>query len=92
MWGSAVAEKKPEKSGADLGGKKQATLKVDPPDADVVNKIATMRGVSVKKLFKMQDVADFFTHLYLNELRKETERLEGSGENNDAPAGKRGRK
>jgi len=54
---------------------KESTLKVSQEDAQLVGKIAAHRKRSVKELFKMQDVRDFFTHLLLEEMRLETERL-----------------
>ena len=54
---------------------KESSLKVTWDDAALVGKVATMRSVSVKKLFRMKDVQDFFTHLLLEEMRQEAERL-----------------
>lgn len=54
---------------------KESTLKVTQEDASLVGKIAAHRKKSVKELFKMRDVRDFFTHLLLEEMRQETERL-----------------
>lgn len=56
-------------------GKGETSLKVDVEDGQLVGKIASHRGVSVKKLFRMQDVQDFFTHLLLKEMELEAERL-----------------
>lgn len=53
----------------------QTTLKVAVSDAELVGKIAAHRGKSVAKLFKDNDVQEFFTHLLLEEMRKEAERL-----------------
>lgn len=53
----------------------QTTLKVGVSDAELVGKIAAHRGKSVAKLFKDKDVQDFFTHLLLEEMRQEAERL-----------------
>lgn|GEM_PF-4569429 len=53
----------------------QTTLKVAVSDAELVGKIAAHRGKSVAKLFKDRDIQDFFTHLLLEEMRKESERL-----------------
>lgn len=53
----------------------QSTLKVAQEDAQLVGKIAAHRKKSVKELFKMDDIREFFTHLLLEEMRKETERL-----------------
>jgi hypothetical protein len=54
---------------------KESTLKVTEEDASLVGKIAAHRKKSVKELFKMPDVREFFTHLLLEEMRQETERL-----------------
>lgn len=61
----------------DETGKEKSTLKVDPEDARLVGKIAAHRGKSVAKLFKDKDVQDFFNHLLLEEMRKESERIQG---------------
>jgi hypothetical protein len=61
---------------AESGSKEEeTTLKVAKPDAELVGLVASHRKVSVKNLFKMQDVNDFFTHLLLEEMRREAERL-----------------
>jgi hypothetical protein len=64
---AAPAEEEPKEG--------QTTLKVGVSDAELVGKIAAHRGKSVAKLFKDEDVQDFLTHLLLEEMRKEAERL-----------------
>ena len=54
---------------------KEMSLKVDHDEGSLVGLVASHRGVSVKKLFKMKDVNDFFAHLLLEEMRLKTERL-----------------
>lgn len=54
---------------------KGSTLKVSQAVAQLVGKIAAHRRKSVAKLFKDKDVEDFFSHLLLEEMRLETERL-----------------
>lgn len=60
-------------------GKKKSptTLKVDRPEQEMISKIAAHRRLSIEGLFKEKDVKDFFTHLLLEEMRKETEHLKG---------------
>lgn len=53
----------------------KSSLKVDSPEHRMISKIAAHRGLSVEKLFKDKDVADFFRHLLIEEMRKEGERL-----------------
>lgn len=64
------------------------SLKVRHSVRDKVNKIAAHRGVSVADFFEQPDVQTFFTHLLIEEMRKETLRLEGEGKPEVKPAGK----
>jgi hypothetical protein len=57
--------------------RKQTSLKVDPEEGQLVGKVAKLRGLSVEDLFQCKDVKEFFTHLLLEEMRKETARLQG---------------
>ncbi len=56
--------------------KSTTTLTVLKDDQALVAKVARMRDMSIEKLFTEQDVRDFFTHLLLAEMKKETERLQ----------------
>lgn len=56
---------------------KKSTLKVTQATQRVVAKIAAHRNISVEELFEQKDVSAFFTHLLLEEMRKEEERLKG---------------
>jgi hypothetical protein len=69
----------PEPSEEDGGeaGKKRTSLKVSIETGQLIGKLAAMRGVSVERLFKMQDVENFLTHFLLEEMRLEAERLKG---------------
>lgn len=51
------------------------SLKVSVPVGEMIGKLARLRSVSMEKLFEMEDVADFFIHLFEAELAAETERL-----------------
>jgi hypothetical protein len=53
----------------------QTTLKVLVFDQSVIAKVATLRGMSIKKFFMEQDVRDFFARLLTTELRLEGERI-----------------
>jgi hypothetical protein len=53
----------------------ETTVKVLRADASLIVKIAKHREVTVAELFQMRDVNDFLTHLLLEEMRLETERL-----------------
>jgi hypothetical protein len=55
--------------------KKKGGLKVAPEDAQLVNLIATHRGLSVEKLFKEKDVKSFWEHLLRLELKKTSDQL-----------------
>jgi len=68
----AQMAEKPESAGKKrkIGG-----LKVRPEDVQLVNKIATHRGLSVEKLFMEDDVQKFFKHLLRIEMEKEMARL-----------------
>jgi hypothetical protein len=59
-------------------GRREVSLKVDAAEGDLVSKLAALRRVSIARLFKERDVNDFLTHLLLEEMRKETERLKGT--------------
>jgi hypothetical protein len=68
----------PPKSEGDGGAKeREVSLKVDTDSGDLVAKVASMRRLSIKRLFQDKDVKEFFTHLLLEEMRKETARLQG---------------
>jgi hypothetical protein len=62
----------PEKPAKELSG-----LKVRKEDAQLVVKIATMRGLSVEELFQAGDVQTFLRHLLIAEMATETSRLQG---------------
>jgi hypothetical protein len=64
----------PEPSEED-GGKKKTSLKVSLETGQLIGQLATMRGVSVEKLFHMPDIEDFLTHLSLAEAQRLVERL-----------------
>jgi hypothetical protein len=67
----------PEPSEEDGGesGRKKTSLKVSLETGQLIGQLASMRGVSVEKLFHMRDMADFITHLALAEAQKLAERL-----------------
>lgn len=54
---------------------KKSTLKVSQDAQRLVAKIAAHRNKSVEELFEMKDVREFFTHLLIEEMRKEELRL-----------------
>jgi hypothetical protein len=68
-------EQNPGAEDADKSSGKQTSLKVAQEDGQLVGKVARMRNISVEDLFRSRDVNDFFTHLLLEEMRLETERL-----------------
>lgn len=59
------------------GDEPESTLKVWRSDQQIVAKVAAHRGLTIKELFREQDVQDFFKHLLLAEMQKEAERLQG---------------
>lgn len=78
MATATMSDPKAKPSTTEVSGdekEKESTLKVAQEDAQLVGKIAAHRKRSVRDLFKMKDVQDFFSHLLLEEMRLETERL-----------------
>jgi hypothetical protein len=63
-----------EEDGGDAG-KKRTSLKVSLETGQLIGQLATMRNVSVEKLFHMPDIEDFLTHLSLAEAQRLVERL-----------------
>lgn len=55
--------------------KDEASLKVSIASSQLVSKLAHHRGLSIKELFLEKDVEDFLSHLLLEEMRKEAERI-----------------
>jgi hypothetical protein len=58
------------------GAKKETSLKVSVEDGRLIVRLATMRGMSIANLFREPDVQEFFSHLLIVEMARETERLE----------------
>ncbi len=54
---------------------RESSLKVGITAYELISKVARLRNKSIANLFREQDVEDFFTHLYVEELRRESERM-----------------
>jgi hypothetical protein len=55
---------------------KVTSLKVSVEEGRLIVRLATMRGMSIANLFREPDVQEFFSHLLIVEMARETERLE----------------
>lgn len=74
---SAVATMGKSKSDEGEPLKKRSVLNVSPEAHRIVTKVATHRGLKIEEFFDEKDVREFFTHLLLEEMRKEELRLKG---------------
>jgi hypothetical protein len=54
---------------------RESSLKVGITAYDLISKVARLRNKSIANLFREQDVETFWTLLYVEELRKESERM-----------------
>lgn len=64
---------------ASMAVKKQQkkNLNVSLEDGEQIAKIAAIRSQTIEEFFASPDVREFFTHLYVAELKKEGQRLQG---------------
>ncbi len=61
----------------EAGKRKRVGLMVGPEIGDTIQKDAALHAMSVEQYFELPEVRDFFTHRYLESLRKEGARLSG---------------
>lgn len=70
-----------EKTGKNAGSsdekkkESESTLKVGAAAYELISKLAKLRDLSIANLFREQDVEDFFSHLYMEELKRESDRM-----------------
>jgi|GEM_PF-4977498 len=72
-----MASEKKSDDGLSEADRKRTTVAVRGHVQRLLAKVAGHRNISIEALFEQPDVQTFFTHLLLEEMRKETERLQG---------------